>query len=181
MDFPHVCLDDHLAGKMATEYLIKAGHKRIAGMFQSDDRQGHLRYAGYIQALQEAGLDIQSSNVLWFTTEDISFLSEDIARLRRRLTDCTGLVCYNDAVAYAVVVELRKQGVLVPDELSIVGIDGAEIGLICPVPLTSFAHPMEKLGEAAAKNVLRLIENPEFEATVEFMPRLIERESVRFL
>ncbi|GHS99598.1 GntR family transcriptional regulator [Synergistales bacterium] len=181
MDFPHVCLDDHLAGKMAAEYLIGAGHKKIAGMFQSDDRQGHLRYAGYIQALQRAGLDVESSNILWFTTEDIPFLREDITRLRRRFGNCTGLVCYNDAVAYIVVSELRERGVLVPEELSVVGIDGAEIGLICPVPLTTFAHPMEKLGEVAAKNILKLIENPGFEATVDFAPRLIERESVRFI
>lgn len=181
MNCPHICLDDRLAGKMAAEYLIGAGHKKIAGIFQSDDRQGHLRYDGFVRALRSAGLEVNSSDILWFTTEDIPFLGEDIGRVRRYLGDCTGVVCYNDQIACTVVTELLKQGVDVPRQMSVVGIDGAEIGLACPVPLTTLAHPMEKLGETAAQNILKLIENPAFKASVDFAPRLIERQSVSFI
>ena len=54
LPLPHVAMNDRLAGKAATEYLIKKGHKKITGIFKLDDGQGHLRYAGFGEALQEA-------------------------------------------------------------------------------------------------------------------------------
>lgn len=181
MSFPHVSLDDRAAGKMAAQCLIQAGHRKIAGMFQSDDLQGHLRYAGYVDALTEAGIEVNSENIFWFVTEDIPYLGEDFHRLERRLRDCTGMVCYNDQIASSILGKLRENNVSVPDMLSLVGIDNAEIAALSEVPLTSVAHPMEELGKTAAQNILRLIENPSFDATVEFEPRLIERSSVRRL
>jgi len=181
MDFPHVSLNDRAAGQMAARCLIRAGHRKIAGMFQSDDLQGHLRYAGYVDALTEAGIEVNSGNILWFVTEDIPYLAEDFHRIERCLRDCTGMVCYNDQIASGIVPELRKNGILIPDMLSVTGIDNAEIAALCEVPLTTVAHPMEKLGETAARNILRLIADPLFDATIEFDPRLVRRSSVREL
>lgn len=177
--FPHVCLDDYLAGKMATEYLIKKGHRRIAAMFQSDDRQGHLRYKGHIDALKAAGLSVRAENILWFSTEDIPYFTNDFQRIERTIEDCTGLLCYNDRVAFTVITEGIKRGLKIPDELSVVGIDDADVAAICEVPITTFANPVEQLGKTAARNMLALIRNPEFDGTKEFAPQLVERASVR--
>ncbi len=178
---PHVAMDDHASGFLATDYLIKAGHKRIAGIFKSDDNQGHLRYAGYMEALLKAGAEIRDENVLWYSTEDISDLPTDSKRILRRLKDCTGLVCYNDEVALEMVDLLKLNQIHVPDDVSIVSIDNSDLASLCEVPLTSVAHPMDLLGETAAKNLLNLISDHLFKATVEFQPRVIERESVRNL
>jgi GntR family transcriptional regulator of arabinose operon len=91
MNFPYVSLNDKAAGHMATQYLIGEGHKKIAGLFQADDRQGHLRYQGYMSALSEAGLEAQSANVMWFTTEDIPHFKEDFERVRRYIGDCSAV------------------------------------------------------------------------------------------
>lgn len=181
LEAPHICMDDHLAGKMAAQYLIDAGHRRIAGMFQADDRQGHLRYAGFMEALGETGLEVHSTNVLWFTTDDINYLSEDIMRIRRGLSGCTALVCYNDQVAFKVIHALQEQGIRVPEDISVTGVDNADLALICNPTITTFSHPTDKLGRVAAQNMLRLIEDPQFNATVDFMPELQERDSVLFV
>lgn len=180
-EFPHVAMNDRLAGKMATECLICAGHRKIAGVFQADDLQGHLRYAGYMEALRAAGLEVNSQDVLWFTTEDIKHLSEDFRRVQRSLNGCTGLVCYNDQVAFTICGELRKSKISVPADLSVVGVDNSDLAVLCEVPLTSVAHPMKRLGKTVAENLLRLIADPQFDATVDFEPQLIERDSVRRL
>jgi len=180
MDFPYIAMDDRMAGGLAANCLINAGHKKIAGLFQSDDRQGLLRYEGYIQALREAGLEVESGNVLWFSTEDIPYLEEDINRVKRCIDGCTGVVCYNDQIAFTIVTELQKQGIKVPDELSVVGIDNSELASICEVPLTSVAHPIEKLGMKAAENILELIKDPSFNACLVFEPELAERSSVKY-
>lgn len=179
MDYPCVCLDDRLVGKLATRHLIDAGHRRIAGLFQSDDAQGHYRYSGYVDALTASGLALHSSNVLWFTTEDIPFLSQDFDRVLRCLDGCTAVVCYNDQIAYTVVNALRARSIAVPDDISVIGVDNAELATMCEVPLTTLNHPKEKLGETVAQNILQLIENPNYDANVRFEPVLVERDSVK--
>ncbi len=181
MNYPRVCMDDYLAGNLAARCLIDAGHTRIAGIFQSDDAQGHRRYSGYVDALTGSGLAFQSSNVLWFTTEDIPYICQDFDRVERCLEGCTGVVCYNDQIAYTVASALRARSIAVPDDISVVGVDNAELATMCEVPLTTLNHPKEKLGEMAAQNILRLIEDPSYDATVIFEPVLVERSSVKKL
>ena len=178
LPYPHVTLDDRKAGELATKHLLGAGHSRIAGIFKADDLQGHLRYAGYVDALQKAGVEVSSQNILWYTTEDIKYITEDFHRVRRILKDCTALVSYNDQIAYTVCRELRKAGIDLPSELSIVSIDNSDLADHCVVPLTSVAHPMKKLGATAARNMIKLIADPNFDATVDFEPKLVERSSV---
>lgn len=181
MNYPKVCMDDYLAGNLATRCLIDAGHIRIAGIFQSDDAQGHRRYSGYVDALNESGLAFQSSNILWFTTEDIPYISQDFDRVERCLEGCTGVVCYNDQIAYTIVSALRSRSISVPDDISVVGVDNAGLTTMCEVQLTTLNHPKEKLGEMAAQNILRLIQDPNFDANVIFEPELVKRSSVKEL
>ena len=68
LDCPYVVVDDVEAGYLATDYLIKLGHKNIGGIFKIDDIQGHYRFKGYQMALSQAKLDLIDLNVLWFDT-----------------------------------------------------------------------------------------------------------------
>jgi GntR family transcriptional regulator of arabinose operon len=179
INLPHVVLDDKAAGYKATKYLVEAGHTRISAIFKSDDRQGHLRYAGYVEALSEAGLRLFDENVLWIDTEDLRNLSFESKRVIKRLKDSTSCVCYNDEVAQAVVKICGKHEINVPDDLSIVSIDNSDIAANCEVPLTSVAHPMIKLGKMAATNLIGMIKGEIQEASYEFIPELTERKSVK--
>lgn len=178
---PHVAMNDHSAGFIATNHLIQSGHKRIAGIFKSDDNQGHQRYAGYLDALLKSGCEIHDENVLWYSTEDLSDLALDSNRILRRIKDCTGLVCYNDEVALEMVNLLKKNQIFVPNDISLVSIDNSDLASLCEVPLTSVAHPMDLLGKTAAENLINLINDQLFKATIEFEPKIIERDSVKII
>lgn len=179
MNFPHVAMDDTKAGYLAAQQLVRAGHNHIGGIFQSDDLQGHLRYAGYVKALMDAGLELRDENVLWYTTEDMADFTEDARRVLRRMGESTGVVCYNDKVSMSLVDICKKNGVAVPERLSISSIDNSDLAALCEVPLTSVAHPMQLLGETAAQNLMKLIGGKRFDATVEFTPQVVERMSIR--
>ncbi|MBE6822747.1 MAG: GntR family transcriptional regulator [Ruminococcaceae bacterium] len=181
ISLPHVSLDDRAVGYTATQRLIRAGHRNIAGVFKSDDNQGHLRYAGYLDALLEAKLEIHDENVLWYSTEDLSDLPVEPERILRRLNGCTGLVCYNDELALKLYDVLKSAEIRVPEDVSVVSVDNSALAELCEVPLTSVVHPSESLGRTAAGNLLRLISDPGFHATVDFLPELVERKSVRDL
>lgn len=175
--FPHVAMDDQEAGRLVTAYLLQKGHRRIAGVFQADDLQGQLRYAGYVRALMQRGLMPEPEHVLWFTTQDISYLAQDMDRILRTIQDCTALVCYNDRVAFPICRELANRGVAVPEELAVISIDNSDLAIACDPPLTSAAHPGDLLGRTAAEQILRLMEQPDYKAGMEFRPELEIRQS----
>ncbi|OYO51519.1 GntR family transcriptional regulator of arabinose operon [Lachnotalea glycerini] len=176
---PYVVLDDKATGYKAAKHLIDAGHERIAGIFKSDDRQGHLRYAGYVQALSEEGLRLYDENVLWIDTEDLRNLSMESKRVLKRLKDCTGCVCYNDLAAQEVVKICSKHEIKIPEELSLVSIDNSDLAANCKIPLTSVSHPKIELGKMAASNLIQMIRGEIAQASYAFSPELTERKSVK--
>ena len=175
---PHVSLNDVEAARKAVHYLIEKGHTEIGAIMKLDDGQGRLRYLGYIQAMQEAGLPISDSHMVWIDTDDFQQLSLCMDKILSRMEKCTALLCYNDQVAFQLVRLLKERGMEVPGKLSIIGIDDSDLARMCEVPITSLPHPKEKLGAKAAENLLKLIENQKYDATYEFDTRVVERESV---
>jgi len=176
--FPYVSMDDVAAGRLATEYLIAAGHKKIAGFFVSDVVQGALRFQGYVEALFAAAMPYTPWQTLWYTNEDEIELFKGSERLFKRLEGCTAVVCYNDRLAAHLVDVLTSAGFNVPQDISIIGMDNTDIAALCKVPLTTVVHPKAKLGRLIAKNMLETIDNPGYNATSLIKPRIIQRESV---
>ncbi len=175
---PCVRIDDVEMGRRATDLLIRNGHRKIAAIFKADDGQGRLRYQGYITALMQAGLDFDQNNIIWIDTPEQLELNKIGEYLLHRMDDCTGVVCYNDDVAYQIVDIAERNGMSVPEELSIVGIDDANIASISKVPLTTFPHPKEKLGAKVAENLLQMIENPEYDGNYLFTTEPVIRNSI---
>lgn len=178
---PYVSLDDKLVGKKAVEYLIACGHEKIGGIFKSDDGQGHQRYAGYMEAmLRHSRTDVDHYTV-WLTTEDV----KDIYRLEEyifyRIKECTALLCYNDEVASLIAGMCAKRGTVIPEQLSVVGIDNLEMNNAGDVKISSYPHPKAELGRKAAENLIRMIENPGFDGNYLFDAELVERGSVKRL
>lgn len=181
LPFPHVSMNDKEAGKTATNYLIGKGHKKITGIFKLDDGQGLLRYAGFAEALSEAGIDCDESKIIWVDTEDVKNLSVLREKIRARLEGCTAVVTYNDEVAFGLLKVLKKEKIRVPEDLSIASIDDSELAVLGNVKLTSVPYPMERLGEKAAYNLLEMIRNQKFDGNYEFEVHVTERDSVKEL
>ena len=181
LDIPHISMDDRKAGYLAAKHLAECGHTRIGGIFKADDGQGHLRYAGYTDALMEQEIKIRGDQVIWIDSEELRAMGEESAKFLKRLKGCTACVCYNDETAYKIVEIFRKSGYRVPEDLSVVGIDNSGLAKFCPVPLTSVENPVEKLGRTAAERMTwKIFRNEEME-TVEFEPQLIMRNSVQVI
>lgn len=181
LDLPCVSMNDEQVGKKAVEYLIRAGHQNIGGIFKSDDGQGHLRYKGFLEGMLEAGLRVKDKNVLWLDTEDLVDLERWSDYLFYRLEECTGIVCYNDEVAYVLSGLCERRGIVIPDQLSMVSIDNSDLSTLAGVRITSLPHPMEALGRKVAENMIRMIENPYFDGNYLFDSDVVERDSVKII
>lgn len=170
-----VVADDKKGGMMATEYLIKKGHQRIAGIFKSDDMQGHLRYAGYFEALRACDLPIVDNNILWYTTESkelISVLGMQV------VSGCSAVVCYNDEVALQLLSVLKQNDVQVPDDVSIMSFDNSTYSELATPKISSCSQQKRQIGEFAAKKIINLLNGiPQESSTLTW--RVIEKESVK--
>ena len=179
-----VCVsDDNFGGGyQLTRHLITRGHTKIAGIFKSDDIQGHQRYAGYLSAMRDAGLPIPDDRVLWYSTEERRYLLDyghmDLLEhfLQFYLRDCTAVVCYNDEFADKLIRRLLSLGRTVPGDVAVVSFDNSYYSDLCPIRITSLAHEAHRMGGMAANLLLDRMEGKS--AQSQTIPwRLIQKES----
>jgi len=178
LDIPHVSINDKDAAVKAVEALIIAGHKNIAAILKMDDGQGHRRYSGYMEAMKAAGLPTRDENVIWIDTEDVLHPELYRDKLLRRLSGCSGIFCYNDQVAYNVIALLQKEGIQIPQQMSIVSVDDSELAKLGDIKLSPIPHPLDRLGAKAALNLLQMMKDSKFDGNYEFEEEVILRESV---
>lgn len=178
IEIPHVSLNDTMIAKKATDYFIRAGHHKIGAIFKSDDGQGHLRYRGYFHALKRARIAMEDSSVIWIDTYDMKKLSCMKDYIISRLSSCTAVLCYNDEIAFELIQIFKEANIRVPEDISIIGIDGSELAMQCVPKIATIPHPMEELGKRAANNLIEMMRNPLFDGTYEFDSEIIEQESV---
>lgn len=155
----YVVVDDRAGGRKICEELLKKGHRNIAGIFKSDDIQGHRRYAGYADALRANGITLSDDHVLWFTTENRDDLLA--AYTMRTLQNCTAVVCYNDEVALQILNVLQENGVNVPQEMELVSLDNSTLAQMSAVKFLSLSNPKERLGRLAAQKLLNILQHKE--------------------
>lgn len=179
LDLPYVAMDDKKAGLLAVNHLIEAGHTKIAAIFKFDDLQGHLRYSGYMEGMQEAKLTVYDDNIIWIDTEDINHMKDNETRVLNRIKDCTACVCYNDELAISMIDICKSNNINIPEQLSLVSIDDSHLATLSELPLTSVANPVKELGEKAAENLLKTIQNYDFNGNYKFSPTISIRDSVK--
>ena len=181
LNCPHVTLDDKAAGRIAAEYLLKHGHRKIAGLFKFDDGQGGLRFAGFLKALNKANLAYDEANMIWIDTDDMMDFDVIKNKIISRVRGCSAIITYNDVVAYHVIKLLNEEKIRVPEDISIISIDDSDLAKMTVPMLTSLPYPTDELGIRAAENIVSLIRNPDYDATFEFVPDVVERDSVKKL
>ena len=150
--------DNAEGGRMLVEYLYRKGHRRIAGIFKYDDLQGRQRFAGYLDAMQELGLQVEDSRILWYSTDQKDrFLREgvDEARMGAFFSSCSAVVCYNDEVASRVVAYLNKNGYSIPGDIAVVSFDNSQYSEMSTPRITSLSHEPYNVGHMAAELLFR--------------------------
>ena len=145
---PAVTVDNVAATHELTERVLRLGHRRIGyvgGRFGTSDRSRH-RYRGYAAALGTCGLTPDEPI-------EVDYLAADHAdELAAAFADAglpTALLCSNDLLALKVVGSLRRLGLAVPDDLSVVGFDGIPIGALVTPTLATVVQPTRQMGVTA--------------------------------
>jgi len=166
-------------GKAATEHLLGLGHRRIAyigGIEGSECNQARLH--GYMAALMAAGVAVDPECII---SGGRFRVESGVAGLRAVLQldpRPTAVFAASDTIALGVLSEARRHGIKVPEDISLIGFDGTNQGEQSVPSLSSVAQPLEEMGRAALRSLLRQVRGEILDShRVELATQLIVRES----
>lgn len=177
-----VLLDDTKGGYMAAAYLLQLGHKRIAGVFKTDDTQGVRRKAGYLGAMAEYGAGASPALIGEYQTADMYDFPYMFAQSLLRGDDPpTAFFCYNDQCALLVIQAVTDRGLRIPEDVSIVGYDDSISPMHSDLKLTTIRHPKKAMGVQAAKFMVGMLAGRIDKPQLVYTPELIVRNTCRNL
>jgi LacI family transcriptional regulator len=176
--FSSVAVDNYRAGELAASHLLALGHSRIGmivGHLQFNDRQ-RARLAGARAAIRSAGHDLPD----WLVSEQALTLAGGRAGCSAllQLDDRpTGLIGGIDLLAIGCIQEAQAQGIPLPDQLSIVGIDDIEMSAHLTPSLTTVHIPTVRIGRSAAMSLIAALRGQPFERQLDLPVELVVRRS----
>ncbi|MDV5227165.1 ribose operon transcriptional repressor RbsR [Providencia rettgeri] len=170
-----------LGGEMATRYLIEAGFTQIACIAGPQDKSpAQARFQGFLAAMKQASLSIPDEYIIF---SDFEFVGgfESMNKLLELANPPKAIFAGNDAMAVGAYQAVFRQGLKVPDDISIIGYDDIDLSPYMIPPLTTIHQPKDELGKLAVNQLIFRMDNPEASANVLVLtPKLIERQSVKY-
>ena len=149
LGLPTVHIDNLTASFDAVNYLHELGHQRIACIAGPEEMPlCHYRLQGYVQALRRCGITVDPHYIARgnFTYEAGANALEQLLALPQ---PPTAIFCHSDIMALGALSYAKRQGLKVPDDLSIIGFDNISLAEFCDPPLTTVAQPRFDIGREA--------------------------------
>lgn len=154
-----VVFDSYAGGQAVARYLINLGHKRfgyIHGYMSLYDEKE--RFRGFKDMISEAGLQcLEENQLLGFFEEEASFAATK--SFIKRGGDLPDAFCAaNDLSAIGCIKALQSEGLLVPEDVSVIGFDDIELSAFFDPPITTVHNPIARQGILAVERLLEIIQ-----------------------
>ncbi len=160
--------------QLATELLVSKGRQKFGFLGGPDQFYSSMkRRKGVLNALENAGLDLQAEAASDFSV-DGGFTAAKTLLTGNGHIDA--LVCANDAMAIGALGAARALGIAIPDALSVVGFDDADMADWQITKLTTVRNPLETTVQEVLNLLVDRINNPDRECrTIRVEPQLVIR------
>jgi LacI family transcriptional regulator len=177
--------DNFGGARLATERLLGAGHRAIGFVGGPLDRETlvspvdsiQLRLLGYLTAIRAARIASAEQLVAGCALDPPAAAAAALALIEQH-PEISALFVPNDTCAAGVIQALRRQGIDVPGQVSIIGFDD-DIAVHTTPALTTIAVDKEAIGRIAVQRLVSRAEHPAEVATSVTVPvRLVERATV---
>lgn len=177
-EYPNVGIDDRVAGRQAVDHLVMLGHRDIAMVDASDPQRDNWptigRRAAYLEALEVAGIDLVPGYLVdqrW-GVDGGALGAQKLLSLPR---PPTAIFAHSDEMAYGVLQAVRRAGLRVPEDISVIGVDDEP--LAAAVDLTTIHQDPFEIGNLTARKVLAALRGEEFERETQLPSWLVPRGS----
>jgi LacI family transcriptional regulator len=171
-----VTTDDVEVGRLATQHLIKLGHRRIGHLRGPNVSTSLKRFEGYQQALSKAHLKPLVHECGFTEADGYRAMQQWIAKGILP----TAIFAANDPAAIGAMAALSEAGLSVPEDIAFVGAGNIHHGDMLRVPLTTVSWSTSAMGQEAANLLLELIDGNKKtrrHRTITLPPQLIIRRS----
>lgn len=169
----NICVDNEYGTRLAMEYLYSRGHKKIGYCSKNLNYSSwNIRYKIYKDFLSEKDLKYYPEYV---------YIGDDFSKFFEKKNLPSAIFTNNDVNAIEVYEWCQKNGIRVPEDLSIIGFDNISFSKILSPKLTTIAQPAYEIGATVAENLLLRIEkeNKESVKKIFIEPTLQSRDSVQ--
>jgi DNA-binding LacI/PurR family transcriptional regulator len=186
LDVDYVSIDHREAISIATNHLIDMGHKRLAfatASGKSVSRQDKIE--GFLATAGKAGLSasaeiIEGQASTSYGDDEMLQLGRNIAeQIAARALRPTGVVALNDMLATGLILGFQSNGLRVPDDISVVGMDDLPIAAFIPPAISSVRSPINEMARKMVGRIVERLNNPQQKVEKYiYSPRLVKRGSV---
>lgn len=175
-EYSSVSIADGDTAQQAVEELYRHGHRRIAALISRPDDQSisQLRYEGYVQALEGHGIPVEPELVISAGAFGVKDAYDAVKASLEAGTDFTALFAIADSMAIGAMRALRDAGRRIPEDCSVIAIDGLELSAYIEPPLTTLCQPMDEMGRRSAEILLDMVQRKGSHAC-ELLPTTLRR------
>ena len=178
-----VCIDDTHAAKTAIEFLISKGHEKIGiiGGEMSFSNPAKARYEGCLQAFKDKDIHFDPENQLATASFTLEGGYRAMKQLIQNMPEITAVFAMSDVTALGAIRAAKDCGRRIPEDMSVVGYDGIEMGQYVIPKLTTIKQPGEDIAYRCVEILMDCIHR-NGKAVREIIPfSLIEGESTQVL
>lgn len=157
-DINCISIDNEKAAVEAVEYLIKLGHKKIATIAGDlSTHAGKARLKGYKETLAKHKLPVRDEYITigGFLRTPARNSAEKLLHLHKRPS---AIFAASDVMALEAIDLARKEGLVVPEDLSVVGFDDNPVAMYSSVGLTTVRQPIVEMGQLGLETLDQIVQ-----------------------
>lgn len=158
-DFSSIRSDNDSGARLAVQHLYNLGHRKITHISGPDSNiLTKVRQAGFLSECKKLKLELTNENIIRgdFSIQAGYAAASQILSFSEKPTAIT---CASDEIAIGVISQLRKAGISVPNDISVVGFDDIEISNTYIPTLTTVRQDRFELGLSASQAMVKSLNN----------------------
>ncbi|HLW03290.1 MAG TPA: LacI family DNA-binding transcriptional regulator [Ktedonobacterales bacterium] len=175
VEMPMVSVDFYRAGQLAAQHLLDLGHRHMAVIV--DEPQQTLRLEGFRAAVERAGSLVPQEMI----QPGDSLLESGYAAAKTLLASPnrpTAIFATTDWMALGAIEAVLEEGLSVPQDISVIGLDDIQVSAHLRPPLTTIAVPKAQLAKESTELLLQQIDGEDYMPASRMVePYLVLRQS----
>jgi LacI family transcriptional regulator len=158
LNIPTITIENKDGAVRIVDHLIKVhGRSHIVYLRGPERHEDSVwRERGYCEALESNGLQVDP-NLISIGGFDHNIARASVTDLIARGVDFDAIFCGDDDAALGVLTALQAAGLIVPDDVAVVGFDDVPFAPFLSPPLTTVRAPIEQVGHEAVNQLVHLI------------------------
>ncbi len=181
-NYDSVIIDNSKASEIATEHLLKLGHKKIGIITgKIDETTGYERLAGYKKVLTQHHISIDEGLIRVGDYKEESGYQHMLTLLEKN-PDMTAVYVISSKMTYGAIKAIQEKGLRIPDDIALIGFDIHDASGLMSPSITTIMQPEQTIGKVAAELMMQRLQSKTdpISQKIVLSPELVIRKSCGF-